>query len=161
MHVLWLGSYRPFWKSSWSGCRCCHGWRSYRCQDIEVYHWTLHRPNCSGIASTWNSHKCYKHLSCMLAFFIQIDSDVIPQWAAGECQNCTLLLKTCENDAGEEFKCKYFFNLFEISDLVCGIILVCISLIVLCGSLLVMVKTLNSLLQGNERTNEMIENYTR
>ena len=87
-----------------------------------------------------------------MIFNFQIDSSVISQWAAGECDNCTLLEKTCVDVEGQTYKCHYFFNLFEISDLVCGIILLVISLLTLCISLLIMVKTLNALLKGNHCT---------
>ena len=74
---------------------------------------------------------------------------MLEEWAVGNCQNCSLLLQTCEESgANESEECTYLFALFDLTDSSVGIILIIISLIILCISLLLMVKMLTSLLEG-------------
>ncbi|XP_059082835.1 sodium-dependent phosphate transport protein 2B-like [Tigriopus californicus] len=75
---------------------------------------------------------------------VQIDSDVLNDWSTNIENNATTLLEDC--DAKD---CFYLFELFaSLPDWALGLILVIASLIILVGSLMIMVKILNSLLQG-------------
>merc|ERR1711971_1156181 len=70
---------------------------------------------------------------------IDIDKGVLKKWASKEaCVDCRLIVEDSN----------YLFNLPNLSDQVIGGILLLLSLIVLCVSLFIMVKVLNSLLQG-------------
>ena len=70
---------------------------------------------------------------------MQIDKGVLKKWASKEaCVNCRLIVEDSN----------YLFNLPNLSDQVIGGILLLLLLIVLCVSLFIMVKVLNSLLQG-------------
>eukprot|EP00095_Tigriopus_kingsejongensis_P005796 maker-scaffold88_size394946-snap-gene-2.29 protein:Tk05796 transcript:maker-scaffold88_size394946-snap-gene-2.29-mRNA-1 annotation:"sodium-dependent phosphate transporter" len=74
---------------------------------------------------------------------IQIDSSVLSDWSTGVENNATSLLEDCSQS-----NCWYLFQWFDaIPDWGLGIILVIVSLAVLIGSLMFMVKILNSLLQ--------------
>ena len=61
------------------------------------------------------------------------------------CDDCRLIVK-CGTE--NEEKCQYLFYLPQLTDQAIGAILLILSLIVLCMSLFIMVKLLNSLLQG-------------
>merc|ERR1719291_903842 len=70
---------------------------------------------------------------------IDIDKGVLKKWASKEaCADCRLIVEDSN----------YLFNLPNLSDQAIGGILLLLSLIVLCVSLFIMVKVLNSLLQG-------------
>ncbi len=75
---------------------------------------------------------------------------MIKEWVVNRCQNCTLLLDNCSEDpgAGAVEECTYLFAHFGLSDFWTGVVLVIVSLLALCGTLLVMVKLLTSLLKG-------------
>jgi sodium-dependent phosphate cotransporter len=100
---------------------------------------------------------------------VQLNSTVLELWAQDECGNCTLLKKDCPVDpVEEEFfglgllpflateapetkPCEFLFNLgpfYEWADWEVGLLLLVISLFILCGALVLMVKVLNSLLKG-------------
>ena len=77
---------------------------------------------------------------------IEIDKGVLKKWAANQsCPDCRLIVNCPTNQTD----CGYLFNLPSLSDQAIGGILLCLSLIVLCLALFFLVKTLNSLLQGN------------
>ena len=76
---------------------------------------------------------------------MQIDKSVLKKWATNEsCVDCRLIVN-CENKAA----CGYLFDLPHLSDQSIGGILLVLSLVVLCVSLMLMVKILNSLLRGS------------
>ena len=78
-------------------------------------------------------------ISTLLFLLLQIDKDVLKKWASKEaCADCRLIVEDSN----------YLFNLPNLSDQAIGGILLLLSLIVLCVSLFIMVKVLNSLLQG-------------
>ncbi len=79
---------------------------------------------------------------------VQMNGTVLELWAVGECGNCTLLQIHCpELDSPD--KCHYLLNVGDpLEDWVAGLIVTIMALIVLCGALILMVKILNSLLQG-------------
>ncbi len=92
----------------------------------------------------------YSHL-----FATQINSTVLDEWAIGNCHNCELQQRHCpEFDSPD--KCNYFFNLFEWEDWIVGTILAVVSLVMLCGCLILMVKLLNSLLKGEKLENNFV-----
>ena len=62
--------------------------------------------------------------------------------------NITEIQNNTDVNIGEE-KCNYLFYLPNLSDQTIGIILLILSLVTLCASLMVMVKILNTLLQGS------------
>lgn len=83
-------------------------------------------------------------------------------WANDQCQNCSmqkcapdaLLPESCviagltpEQCLSEE-DCSYLFQLWNLSDVTVGVILIVFSILLLCCSLIGMVKLLTSLLQG-------------
>lgn len=77
---------------------------------------------------------------------IQVDERVLEKWSGNlTCENCRLLFSCQDN---QDPQCKYFFNIPSMSDQSIGGVLVFLSLIVLCSSLIIMVKILNSLLKG-------------
>ena len=77
---------------------------------------------------------------------IAIDKGVLKKWAANQsCPDCRLIV----NCPANQTDCGYLFNVPSLSDQAIGGILLCLSLIVLCLALFFLVKTLNSLLQGN------------
>jgi len=78
---------------------------------------------------------------------IQINSTVLEDWAADECDDCQLQKIYCP-DLDSDTRCGYLFNYFGWDDWIVGAILVVVSLFILCSALILMVKTLNSLLQG-------------
>ena len=65
--------------------------------------------------------------------------------------NCTEIQNNMDANITniEEEKCNYLFYLPNLSDQTIGIILLILSLVTLCASLMVMVKILNTLLQGS------------
>lgn len=74
---------------------------------------------------------------------VRIDESVLEKWSGNQtCDNCRLLVTNCTQS------CKFFFSIPALSDQSIGSVLVVLSLIVLCVSLICMVKILNSLLQG-------------
>ena len=78
-------------------------------------------------------------------FQLQIDKSVLKKWAANEsCVDCRLIVN-CEN----KDDCGYLFDLPQLSDQSIGGILLVLSLVLLCVSLMLMVKILNSLLRGS------------
>ena len=84
---------------------------------------------------------------------VQIKSSRIADWTAGENLNCTLVQHYCPTekvDCWVEAKpyCTHMFAKSHMEDWEIGLILVILSLFILCGSLILMVKILNSLLQG-------------
>ena len=104
-------------------------------------------------------------------------------WASNECLDCSLqkcaqdaLLPDACVDAGlspekclDPDDCAYLFQLWNISDVTVGVILIVFSILLLCGSLICMVKLLISLLKGtmalvvrkviNPEFNNAINNY--
>jgi len=86
--------------------------------------------------------------------FIQLDKDVLKGWAQNspDYANRTTVLKLgCHHHDPEAVSCKYLFSHLgseglDIGETYIGIILMVISLCMLCGCLIGMVKTLNSLL---------------
>ena len=60
-----------------------------------------------------------------------------------------------DDDWDAEKKCDFFFNLFDLSDWTVGLILLFAALFVLCGSLIFIVKILNSLLKGKINIHDM------
>ena len=95
------------------------------------------------------------------------------EWATGGCSQCTLRKIWCTEITGngttfveaitaasyapisgwngsdiDANKCKYLFNLFDLSDAAIGVILLITSLVVLYCALFAMVKLLKSLLMG-------------
>jgi sodium-dependent phosphate cotransporter len=81
---------------------------------------------------------------------IQINSTVLEDWAADECDDCQLQKIYCP-DLESDTRCDYLFNYFGWEDWIVGAILVVASLLLLCLALIFMVKILNSLLQGDFR----------
>ena len=78
---------------------------------------------------------------------VQMNDTVLEEWAIGECGNCTLLMIYCPADSND--KCKYLLNVGDpLEDWVAGLITTLMALFVLIGALILMVKLLNSLLQG-------------
>ena len=71
---------------------------------------------------------------------------MLKKWATNvSCDDCRLIVKCGKEN---EEKCQYLFYLPHLTDQAIGAILLILSLIVLCMSLFIMVKLLNSLLQG-------------
>ena len=78
---------------------------------------------------------------------VQMNDTVLEEWAVGRCDNCTLLVIYCPEDSND--KCKYLLNVGDpLEDWVAGLIVTIMALVILCGALILMVKLLNSLLQG-------------
>lgn len=78
---------------------------------------------------------------------VRIDESVLEKWSGNQtCDNCRLLVTNCNGSSNGS--CKFFFSIPALSDQSIGSVLVVLSLIVLCVSLICMVKILNSLLQG-------------
>ena len=79
---------------------------------------------------------------------------MLEKWAGNiTCEGCRLM-ETCDDDTAEIINspvdnCNFLFYLPQLSDQTIGGILLAISLLILCGSLMVMVKVLNSVLQGS------------
>merc|ERR1719474_1975356 len=95
---------------------------------------------------------------------IQLDKKVLKGWAqnAPEYENATTILKTgCHEHTEGSTSCKYLFAHLgpegvNIGETYIGLMLLAISLCMLCGCLIGMVKILNSLL--GERVKNVIEN---
>jgi len=95
---------------------------------------------------------------------IQLDKDVLRGWAENkeEYKNHTSVLKSgCNEHVSAHASCPYLFahlgpEGFDIGETYIGLILLAISLTMLCGCLIGMVKILNSLL--GERVRGVIEN---
>ncbi len=84
---------------------------------------------------------------------VQINSTVLNEWAAGDCETCHLLKDYCpeydEQPVSEWPDCKYLLALGDLEDWEAGLISVFIALFMLFTSLILMVKLLNSILTGN------------
>ena len=83
----------------------------------------------------------------------QIDKSVLKKWGAGEnCTGCRLLKDCGANFTGtlpEDFEeCHFLFNLPSWSDQAIGGVLLALSLLTLCGSLVALSKILKSMLSG-------------
>lgn len=86
---------------------------------------------------------------------VQIDSSLIGDWVKDVNCNCTLVKHYCP-PSGMDAECwqtdlphcVHMFAKSSLADWEVGLILVFLSLFVLCGSLILMVKILNSLLKG-------------
>jgi len=95
---------------------------------------------------------------------VQLDKDVLQGWAQNspEYENATTILKTgCRQHSPESSSCNYLFAKLgpegvDVGETYIGLILLAISLCMLCGCLIGMVKILNTLL--GTKVKGMIEN---
>jgi len=101
-------------------------------------------------------------------FIIQTEKDVLSQWANGtsldksmqKCHEDALLPEECctwisgkqecitPEECLDPEDCRYLFHAWNLSDVTVGVILIVFSILLLCTSLIGMVKLLTSLLQG-------------
>ena len=101
-----------------------------------------------------------KQRSTLIVYFgnltptlFQIDKSVLKKWGAGEnCTGCRLLKDCGANFTAtlpEDFEeCHFLFNLPSWSDQAIGGVLLALSLLTLCGSLVALSKILKSMLSG-------------